>query len=1138
MVIPFNNVGDLYNKGTLGYVKAFAESKCNMGVETFELWLDLRNYTNRIRFDLLSYADESDRFRLKKTAYGFRPADPESPHIRWSSNTWYFKVSQLDSLAGLHPSYLFVVGKPSPPDGEMEVKRDLDQLTHSGEQGCVAEVHHPRQKAVEGFYSHARFMVVRTEDNIRAEEFRLAFGEWSSKFVGDDFKGDIVALKDRPFFVLSAIPQTNVWGGRRLCKEEDDLDTGEIWLGVHPAGTALIHLNRHVTVPFNAVCPDFRFMIKYLDCQKALSIQVHPDELTARAMRRLDSKQDPEPLMAKAEEQRFQLKDHLGKEESFLVLSPAAGRDYHLFYGFERGKLHPLAKQIRRVLENHASKKDPLTQSDTRETFETCFLDVLEEIRKFITDAAWKEIQTHLHNNDWTPAEDRPPSATPALDQTTEDEIKQLNERVIESFSQDKGGRQLCRIFGYHVRRAYTEGGDAEKRYALLGHEYVFAAIAVIWLIKEIKEYLNPPPRNEKADGPDSNTTQSQGASEDKQKPTPAKGLSEGMRKRGESLFKLGSPNSPLLGYFHSEKAVADSWGRVPPGTVHAWRGGGNFLIELSNQSDTTFRILDFGRELDPNTRREMHYIEAMYALRPTTIVGDAVDGRPTAGREEASALRSRIFFKATALGSAAGSGAETSARKIPAALEREVHRDLTSQPDLEPDGTGKIELTRASGAEWSMILNPDNPMRVYAEGEGEQIVDTYGGVYVNEKKAKSVTIIPRQASDRILRILPRAQSHEEIVCVSLGTSKIETALFRDLDCLWIRTSKVPAKDKDNADRLQSACDEVRQQLGNLRPSKLVVSWPGYYDSKKDKFYSTGYGSYKRAKLKEIWNLGENVEVVNDALLSACGEAEHRLGAFASAESAMVLNVGSGLCAGLYMPQWERASTFHPDVVACCALGRWLAVEQFKGTVGLFASGTEGISPLSGSNHTYVVPPHFFEKITSLVFKDQPEEQSGRWHRGSKWWETDAIVRRGMELVGDQSPENDTSVGKVLKLNQLAASAEYEAKLRPFMISIGNELAEVVRILRSALQSLRNRDRDRFPNAAAATRRVVLTGTIGRLFGWIDAEDVLVDAMTGNLGSSTDVRRSEIVHAAEREAAGFEYYVRRYSSDPAARSSE
>lgn len=49
----------------------------------------------------------------------------------------------------------------------------------------------------------------------------------------------------------------------------------------------------------------------------------------------------------------------------------------------------------------------------------------------------------------------------------------------------------------------------------------------------------------------------------------------------------------------------------VPPGTVHA-AGGGLKIAEIQEASDMTFRLYDWGRELNPATRREMHLEEAL----------------------------------------------------------------------------------------------------------------------------------------------------------------------------------------------------------------------------------------------------------------------------------------------------------------------------------------------------------------------------------------------------------------------------------------------------------------------------------------------------------------------------------------------
>ena len=49
----------------------------------------------------------------------------------------------------------------------------------------------------------------------------------------------------------------------------------------------------------------------------------------------------------------------------------------------------------------------------------------------------------------------------------------------------------------------------------------------------------------------------------------------------------------------------------IKAGTVHA-AGGGLKITEIQEASDMTFRLYDWGRELDPATRREMHLEEAL----------------------------------------------------------------------------------------------------------------------------------------------------------------------------------------------------------------------------------------------------------------------------------------------------------------------------------------------------------------------------------------------------------------------------------------------------------------------------------------------------------------------------------------------
>ncbi|MCF0164091.1 MAG: class I mannose-6-phosphate isomerase [Bacteroidales bacterium] len=63
-----------------------------------------------------------------------------------------------------------------------------------------------------------------------------------------------------------------------------------------------------------------------------------------------------------------------------------------------------------------------------------------------------------------------------------------------------------------------------------------------------------------------------------------------------------------LLNVFHPKKGDCFI---VKPGTVHA-ASGGILLSEIQEPSDLTFRLYDWGRELNPATAREMHLEEAI----------------------------------------------------------------------------------------------------------------------------------------------------------------------------------------------------------------------------------------------------------------------------------------------------------------------------------------------------------------------------------------------------------------------------------------------------------------------------------------------------------------------------------------------
>jgi hypothetical protein len=240
-------------------------------------------------------------------------------------------------------------------------------------------------------------------------------------------------------------------------------------------------------------------------------------------------------------------------------------------------------------------------------------------------------------------------------------------------------------------------------------------------------------------------------------------------------------------------------------------------------------------------------------------------------------------------------------------------------------------------------------------------------------------------------------------------------------------------------------------------------------------------------------------------MVSALGEHHHPLGRLPGPAPGMVLNIGSGICAGFF-PGGGALKEILNDrgIVACGAIGRWICIEKKKRI----------ISPLYGIRD----PKNLLTQIAEQVFQDSPVAESDGWVRGSHWWSTEKIVTQ-METLG-RKPHllNEHGWARLLLLNQ---EAEKNAALRQFIRGVGRQLAEVVLLLSECLSMIRVPPSD----PCRWTERIVLTGAVGTLFGNVAGYgDLLIEAMQQVLGKPFTIVRSEIGHAAEREAAGFLYY--------------
>lgn len=159
-------------------------------------------------------------------------------------------------------------------------------------------------------------------------------------------------------FLLKPACKASIWGGKKLKKKFHKEYPGEIisesWeLSVHPAGLSLIasgpdlglSLAEFVKDPavlgrFAASFPSFPLMIKWIDSQLPLSIQVHPDNAYALAH-----------------------ENDMGKTEMWYIIDCEPGA--YLYYGFSR----EISKEefIRRIKEDRlleVVKKVPVKKGD------------------------------------------------------------------------------------------------------------------------------------------------------------------------------------------------------------------------------------------------------------------------------------------------------------------------------------------------------------------------------------------------------------------------------------------------------------------------------------------------------------------------------------------------------------------------------------------------------------------------------------------------------------------------------------------------------------------------------------------------------------------------------------------------------
>lgn len=227
--------------------------------------------------------------------------------------------------------------------------------------------------------------------------------------------------------------------------------------------------------------------------------------------------------------------------------------------------------------------------------------------------------------------------------------------------------------------------------------------------------------------------------------------------------FDASRTDGPILSLFHLIKVEKSEWIRVPPGLLHAWQGGGNLVVETSNRSDQTYRLFDYGRELSRDTRRPMHYKEAMYALNPEAFL------KPGAHR-----------------------------RLAEGSFHRDIELKMLKSADAGVQGLPIPQPPENNG--WAFAMNIDSPMELTAIADATTAEDPARGQHPSARSQSdgpqaehlfvpplstvlfqtraTLYVTPQERNDRVLLLYPRQpEDFKTTLLISLGATKIEIAL-------------------------------------------------------------------------------------------------------------------------------------------------------------------------------------------------------------------------------------------------------------------------------------------------------------------------------------------------------------------------
>lgn len=1085
VIFAFNNLGDVINRDTWRNMRRVRDVGAQLGIEVFQ-YSKLDGDSDK-RWEQLSYCQEPSNPVLFKKSYG--TALPFASPGYYSSLTCYVNLARLPD-ADVLENALQGLGFASSPENGGSIRQDLDMITHLPEfTVCgICDVSHVVPNSL---YHYSRYLGVRTQDHVRHDQFKEKFRKHPPlDSQTSPMQSEVSVLIAEPRY------QEYVWGGvdiatlKGLPQSYRDRRIAETWeISSHESGRSSVLLNADEMIPLDKVPGAIGYMAKYLDCHKALSVQVHPNAQTGCFLK----------------SKGFPVRDASGKEESFFVLKKAPGTRVHLFMGFERRKLRVVANKIRQ-------QTDRVAQTEG-EALGIILENLCDSLLKAVRDECLEAIRRALFQD---------PEHMERLAKALDAREKDTRPEILE-------------VFRYHLGLPLAsnslQGTDGTR---ILGKEYLVAAIGIVNLIRNLADFIDREieartQEIKRLAGEDGWGTPGTGECNSDRGASCKRELDAfveraqylfGSKYRDGDLFQVSEVGDhPLLKFFHPVEVADNSWIRIPSGTLHAWQGGGNFLIELGETSDNTFRILDYGREFSDNAR-EMHYLEAMYALNPVgffdaaserRLISEPHDAQSDSSKDSCHKLLDCQFF------SGAHEGFFSVGDSIDISFVMNPDGDVTLSTTIEGNARSRLVMGRCHTA----IVLPN----------------------------KIVTVIPKEKDTRVLYFASRVPK-APVVCFCLGGTRWEVGVWQDQSyppVTW--HSPMIYGDSTPLERMDSLIKKAQEVLGTDREGLRVgVSWPGFidHDIQPERRFSSLLDDEQCADLVDEVKQRlstRDVHFLSDFQAGLLGEVQHPLGRLQGDSPGMVINIGRGICVAFYHPRIKSRDMFHNrSVTACSGVGRWLEVNLKTGEF------RRRVNPKDKGD----------AKITELVFPTQYiEDYHDEWVRASKYFSAAGIVHRYRsdvgktfeqqldQLIKEQRPGAPRDVWTLhrdlrdvwagLRIDQHQAVAQFADDMAGLVTEVHNMIEQM-----DALPTMSDSSgEDSKDELLKCFRHIVLTGQVGQYFGLIEggqserkegSNDLLSQLLRKRLdsiylGDPHVVWRSDIGVAAERETEGFVYYL-------------